>query len=107
MYDVVCSIHQDLQRAGYKKTFEELKHQYSYVPRKLIVAFVNACSICTNRRPMVTPTSAKPIIANEFMSRVQVDLIDLRTRPDGDYKYTAHARDHFTRFSWTTVLKNK
>ena len=46
-------------------------------------------------------------IANEFMSRVQVDLIDLRTRPDGDYKYTAHARDHFTRFSWAAVLKNK
>jgi len=41
------------------------------------------------------------------MSRVQVDLIDLRTRPDGDYKYIAHARDHFTRFSWAIPLKNK
>jgi len=105
MYDVICSIHQDLQHAGYKKTFEELKHQYSYIPRKLIVAFINACSICTNRWPMLTPMSSKPNIANEYMLQVQVDLIDLRTQLDGDYKYIAHTRDHFTHFSWAIPLK--
>ena len=77
MYVVICSTHHDLQHAGYRKTFEEPQHHYSHIPRKF-AAFVNACSICTNRRPMVTPISAKPIIANEFMSRVQMDLIDLR-----------------------------
>ena len=41
----------------------------------------------------VNSNICKPIIANEFMSRVQVDLIDLRIQPDGDYKYIAHARE--------------
>ena len=47
MYDVICSTHRDLQHAGYRITFEELQHHYSYPHRKLVAAFVNACSICT------------------------------------------------------------
>ena len=27
-------------------------------------------------------------------------------RPDGEYKYIVHARDHFTRFSWATALSH-
>jgi len=42
MYDVICSTHRDLQHAGYRKTFGELQHHYSYPPRKL---FVNVYSI--------------------------------------------------------------
>ena len=31
----------------------------------------------------------------------------MRSRPDGEYKYIAHARDHFIWFSWATALENK
>jgi transposase InsO family protein len=31
----------------------------------------------------------------------------MRTRPDGDYKWIAHAKDHFTRFSWACPLTTK
>ena len=31
----------------------------------------------------------------------------MRARPDGEYRWIAHARDHFTRFSWTRPLKSK
>jgi len=31
----------------------------------------------------------------------------MRARPDGEYRWIAHARDHFTRFSWTRPLKTK
>ncbi|CAG8593234.1 6426_t:CDS:1 [Paraglomus occultum] len=55
----------------------------------------------TNRRTASTP---KPTIADKFMERVQLDVIDLRTRPDGEYRYIVHARDHFTRFSWAEAL---
>ena len=53
MYVVICSTHHDLQHAGYRKTFEELQHHYSYIPRKLVAAFVNACSTCTRERNIV------------------------------------------------------
>ena len=38
---------------------------------------------------------------------LKIDLIDMRARPDGEYRWIAHARDHFTRFSWTRPLKSK
>ncbi|XP_070204838.1 uncharacterized protein [Littorina saxatilis] len=42
-----------------------------------------------------------------FLLRLQVDLIDYRNRPDGDFKWVLHARDHFTKFSWAYALKSK
>ncbi|CAG8557634.1 15781_t:CDS:2 [Dentiscutata heterogama] len=50
---------------------------------------------------------SKPIIANHFMTRVQIDLLDLSSRPDGSWKYIAHARDHFSHFSWAVPLESK
>src|SRR6185437_1311638 len=38
---------------------------------------------------------------------IKVDLIDLRTNPDGEYKYIVHARDHFSRYSWASLMKSK
>jgi len=31
----------------------------------------------------------------------------MRTRLDGEYKWIAHAKDHFTRFSWACPLTMK
>ena len=41
------------------------------------------------------------------MSRLQMDLIDFSSRPDGDFKYILHLRDHFTKFSWAFALTSK
>ena len=41
------------------------------------------------------------------MTRAQVDLIDRTSRPDEDYKWILHARDHFTKYSWAYPLTSK
>ena len=41
------------------------------------------------------------------MCRLQVDLVDMHYRPDGPYKYICHARDHFSKFSWSSALPSK
>ena len=46
--------------------------QYSWVPRVLVQKFVNACNVCTTRRRLLTPSTIRPIIALEFMTRLQV-----------------------------------
>ncbi|CAF1558374.1 unnamed protein product, partial [Didymodactylos carnosus] len=42
-----------------------------------------------------------------FLTRLEIDLIDSRTRPDGDYKWILHCRDHFSKFSWAYPLRTK
>ena len=36
-----------------------------------------------------------------------MDLIDLRTRPDKDFQWILHCRDHYSKYSWTFTLKSK
>ena len=48
----------------------------------------------------------------EFMTRVQMDLIDMRTRPDviSDgkvYCWILQLKDHFTKFCWAKALEHK
>ncbi|CAF1589554.1 unnamed protein product [Rotaria magnacalcarata] len=36
-----------------------------------------------------------------------MNLIDMRTRPDEDFKWILHCRDHFTKYSWAYALPSK
>ncbi|GES76143.1 KRAB-A domain-containing protein 2-like [Rhizophagus clarus] len=73
----------------------------------LVEKFVNNCNICAIRKPSFHPLAAKPIIARNFLSRIQIDLIDLSYNPDGEYKYICYIRDHFTHFLWVKALTSK
>lgn len=41
----------------------------------------------------------RPITVNKLWKRVQVDLIDMRATPDGEFKWICHMRDHFSKYS--------
>ena len=42
-----------------------------------------------------------------YLQQVQIDLTDFRSRPDGDFHWILHARDHFTKFSGAYPLESK
>ena len=68
---------------------------------------VYTCKQCNERRPAKNPPSGRPMIALGFLTRVQMDLIDFSSRPDGDYRYILHVRDHFSKYSWAFPLTSK
>ena len=41
------------------------------------------------------------------MTRLQVDLIDMRSVASGGFNFILHAKDHFTKFSWLYALPTK
>ena len=49
----------------------------------------------------------KPILTNNVMSRGQVDLIDMQSQPDEDYKFILNYQDHFSKFCVLRPLKQK
>ena len=49
----------------------------------------------------------RPIISSGFLTRAQIDLIDNRHKPDGDYSYIAHYMDHWSKFHVIWPLKRK
>ena len=49
----------------------------------------------------------KPVLSEEFGARGQVDLIDMRTNPDGEYNWILNYQDHFTKWIVLRPLKRK
>ena len=43
----------------------------------------------------------------KLLERVQIDLIDMRHEPDGQWKWIVHMQDHFSKFSKLDASKSK
>ncbi|CAF3436338.1 unnamed protein product [Rotaria socialis] len=54
-----------------------------------------------------TPISGKPIVSIGFLTRLQVDLIDMRSVSYDGFNFIMHAKDHFTKFTWLYALPSK
>ena len=65
------------------------------------------CDSCQVRRVVPKILSAKPIVSLGLMTRMQIDLIDMRSVSFGGFNFIMHAKDHFTKFSWLKALPSK
>ncbi|CAG8632176.1 4812_t:CDS:10, partial [Ambispora leptoticha] len=107
-YKVLCQTHGEItQHGGQKQTWKSIHEKWGYIKQEIVEQFVNNCTACAVRKPAFHSLAAKPIIARNFLSRMQMDLIDLSYIPDGEFKYVCHIRDHFSRFSWTKAIMSK
>ncbi|CAF4153491.1 unnamed protein product [Rotaria sp. Silwood2] len=104
--------HAAVSHGGGEKTYFELNSQYSWIPRFCVEIFLKQCLPCQTRKPLKQHVISKPIISLGVMARLQIDLIDMRTRPDRSspditYSWILNCIDHFSKFSWAFPLRNK
>ncbi|CAF1498452.1 unnamed protein product [Adineta steineri] len=93
--------------SGREKTWAKIKRLYAGIPRQAICLYINMCDTCQTRRSFPTPISGKRIVSLGFLTRLQVDLIDMRSVSYNSYNFIMHAKDHFTKFSWLYALPSK
>ncbi len=75
MYEILCHTHAEItQHGGQKQTWKSIIERWSWIKQDIVEKFVNNCTICAVRKPSFHPLAAKPIIANNFLSRVQVNF---------------------------------
>lgn len=86
IYDMLFEIYMALENPGMSAFWDEVSSQYAYVPQHLTECFVKQCKINVENEACKKLIAAKPIIATKFMTRVEVDLIQMPS-----YSY---ARDH-------------
>ena len=72
-----------------------------------IQEFCRNCPTCQLKEPKKSNPPLRPIIADNFMERIQIDLIDMRHCLDGDFHYIGHFVDHMTNFNILFPLKDK
>lgn len=92
-----------------KSLFQQVKMSYSNIPRDIQKLFTDTCPLCvcnntTTKKPVA---GLKSIIAYEFGQRGQMDLIDLQSIADGEFKYLLNYIDHCTKYLFSIPLTSK
>ena len=89
--------------------FKRVNKLYSNIPRDVQKLFTSTCPMCIGR----CTTAKKPvaglkcIISYDWGQRGQMDIIDLRSIADGDFKYLLNYIDHCTKYLFCIPLKSK
>lgn len=100
-------IHKSCEHGGRDKMLYALKNK-CYVPKPIVELFVFICDVCEKkhlnpRKNIVT----QPIVSKDFNVRRQVNLIDLQSAPDGDFKWLMTYQDNTTKFLHLRLLHSK
>jgi hypothetical protein len=65
------------------------------------------CQSCLLERQNRSRAPLEPIISDHTLQQVQIDLVDFRHEPDGQYKWVLHIEDHFSKWTSLFALKSK
>ena len=73
MYEILCRTHAEItQHGGQRQTWKSIIEKWGWIKQSIVESFVNNCTICAVRKPSFHPLAAKPIIARNFLSHIQV-----------------------------------
>ena len=108
LFDVIRTQHLLTGHGARDITNNKLKGSHANVTKELIQLYVDLCETCAMKKRKIRKSLViKPIISNLLNSRCQVDLIDMQSTPDGEFKHICHYQDHLTKFSILRPHKTK
>lgn len=108
LFDILHEIHVSIGHGGRNRMVKEAQQKYKNITQEAIMIFLRLCKSCqmklkSGKKGIVV----KPILSNEMNSRCQVDLIDMQTNPDGNFKFILVYQDHLTKFVQLRPLHSK
>lgn len=94
---------------GGRVTHKKIQETYANINRNIINAYILQCERCTEKLKKKEKKNVVvcPIISKDFNERVQIDLVDYQSKPDGPYRYVFHYTDHLTKYHILRPLKSK
>ncbi|KAI3620135.1 hypothetical protein CBS9595_002102 [Malassezia furfur] len=103
--DTIVQEHNAIHHQGTNKTWHEISSRYQGIPKRVVDYVIRQCQLCQRQRQGLRPAPIQAIVTQRVMERVQVDMIDMRREPDGEYQWILHIKDHFSRFCMLYPLK--
>ncbi|CAF2059662.1 unnamed protein product [Rotaria magnacalcarata] len=94
----------------YTKLYEchnRVKAKYSWIPYDAVMLFIKLCDSCSSRQNFAKSSATKQILSIDYLSRIQISLIDMTSRPSGNFKWILHTKDSFSKFVWAYPLESK
>jgi hypothetical protein len=78
------------------------------MPRDVCKIYTDSCPLCIQRQLRTRPVAGlRPIVTSGFGTRVQVDLIDFQSIPDGTFHFLLNYCDHGVKFLFRIPIVRK
>lgn len=109
LFDIIHAAHLETGHGGKHKLEKNIKTKYVNITREVILDYLELCLICKKKKAHSKKgTVVKPLVFKEINQRdFQVDLIDMQTSQDGEYKFILNYQEHLTKFVCLRPLKTK
>lgn len=108
MYEKLLEVHIATGHGCRDRMEVEVASKYAFITRKAIEMFLDLCETCQLKKKQAKKgLVVKPILSKSFNSRCQVDLVDMQSQPDGEYRFIMVYQDHLTKFVQLRALKTK
>lgn len=109
MFDSCMHVHQMCGHGGRSVMVPQACLLFCNVTRRIIEIFLTYSEEyqAKRKKTKLHGMVVKPIRSEYYNSRMQIDLVDMQSLPDGEYKWVLNAQDHLTKFSHLRPLKKK
>lgn len=109
LFEIIFNAHVNCTgHGGINRTNDSIKRRYANIPREVVKLFISLCETCQKKASVPKKgLVVKPIMSKEFNSRCQVDLIDMQSCADGNYRFIMVYQDHLTKFVQLRALRSK
>ena len=109
VYDVVKRAHNATGHGGRDKMGKEIRKKYANITDDVLTLFKSFCIECQRKKKRTTTKGivVRPILTQDYCSRGQVDLIDMQSMPQGEYRFIMVYQDHLTKYCMLRPLPNK
>ena len=106
-FDTIANEHLQHLHTGYIKIWAAIQQKYYGITRQEVAFVLKLFKNCALNRPATTKAPLIPIISGRAWERVQIDLIDMRHEPSGQFKWILHIKDRFSKYTQLYPLKSK
>ena len=96
---MIHDAHLAIGHGGRNRMMKETQTKYKNITAESIMFYLSLCVPCLKKSKVPKKGLVmKPLIFSEMNSRAQVDLTDMQSQPDGDFKWILVYQDHLTKF---------
>ncbi|XP_062967528.1 KRAB-A domain-containing protein 2 isoform X2 [Cynocephalus volans] len=108
LFDILHDTHLSIGHGGRTRMLKELQGKYGNVTKEVIVLYLTLCKQCHQKNPVPKRGLApKPMTIKDVDSKCQVEILDMQSNADGEFKFILYYQDHLTKFIILRPLKTK
>ncbi|KAI6649664.1 KRAB-A domain-containing protein 2-like [Oopsacas minuta] len=99
--NIIFSMHIATGHGGEKKTHKKIQDKFANIPRYLVQEYIKRCERCVEkraRRETASDVVIRPLTVKDLNERGQVDLVNMQTIQDGNFRFILHYMEYLTKF---------